>query len=144
MEGRGRSSNRRRRTPRSPRTSRATWEGALDVNGITLRLTLKLANVDGGATGTLISLDQGDAEIPLRVIEQTNAHLKFTVPAVGGSYEGDLKDGQLVGTWTQGPGTLPLELQALGEVGPAATTFRLDIRPEAILFFGLNVNPKAV
>jgi hypothetical protein len=84
------------------------WEGALDANGVTLRLNLKLANQDGGATGVLISLDQGAAEIPLRVIEQKGAHVKFTVPAVGGSYEGDLKDGQLVGAWSQGPGTLPL------------------------------------
>jgi hypothetical protein len=88
-----------------------TWEGALEVNGVTLRLTLKLANVDGAATGVLISLDQGNAEIPLSVIEQTNAHLKFTVPAVGGSYDGDLKDGQLAGTWTQGPGALPLSFK---------------------------------
>jgi hypothetical protein len=85
-----------------------TWDGALEVNGIKLRLTLKLANVDGAATGSLISLDQGNAEIPLSVIEQTNAHLKFTVPAVGGSYDGDLKEGQLAGTWTQGPGSTPL------------------------------------
>lgn len=85
-----------------------SWEGALDVNGTILRLTLKLANEAGGATGTLISIDQGGAEIPLSVIEQTGAHLKFTVPGVGGTYEGDLKDGQLAGTWTQGPGTLPL------------------------------------
>ena len=85
-----------------------TWEGALEVNGIRLRLNLKLVNVDGAATGTLISLDQGNAEIPLSVIEQTNAHLKFTVPAVGGSYDGDLKEGQLAGTWTQGPAPMPL------------------------------------
>ncbi len=88
-----------------------TWEGALEVNGMTLRLNLKLANVDGAATGTLISLDQGNAEIPLSVIEQTNAHLKFTVPGVGGSYDGDLKDGQLAGTWTQGPGSMPLSFK---------------------------------
>jgi hypothetical protein len=84
------------------------WEGALDVNGTALRLTLKLTNVDGGATGTMVSLDQGAAEIPLRVIDVKGAQVKFTVPAVGGSYEGELKDGQIVGTWAQGPGTLPL------------------------------------
>ncbi len=84
------------------------WEGTLDVGGNSLRLTLKLANQDGGATGTMISLDQGAAEIPLRVIETTGAHVKFTVPAVGGWYEGDLKDGQIIGNWSQGPGTLPL------------------------------------
>jgi hypothetical protein len=87
------------------------WEGTLDVNGTSLRLTLKLTNLDGGATGTMISLDQGAAEIPLRVIDTTGAHVKFTVPAVGGSYEGDLKDGQIVGNWTQGPGTLPLNFK---------------------------------
>ena len=87
------------------------WEGALEVNGTTLHLSLKLSNQDGGATGTLISIDQGGAEIPLSAIVQTDAHLKFTAPAVGGAYEGDLKDGQITGTWTQGPGSLPLTLK---------------------------------
>jgi hypothetical protein len=87
------------------------WEGSLEVNGATLRLNLKLTNQDGGATGTLISVDQGGAEIPLNSIVQTDAHLKFTVPAIGGSYEGDLKDSQITGTWTQGPGSMPLNLK---------------------------------
>ena len=64
------------------------WEGALDVNGVTLRLSLKLANQDGGATGTLISIDQGGPEIPLSSIVQTDAHLKFTVPQIGGALRG--------------------------------------------------------
>jgi hypothetical protein len=88
-----------------------TWEGTLDVNGTLLRLTLKLSNQDGGATGLLISVDQGGAEIPLMSIVQTDAQLKFTVPAVGGSYEGSLKEGQITGTWTQGPGSLPLSFK---------------------------------
>ena len=50
------------------------------------------------------------------MIEQTNAHLKFTVPAVGGSYDGDLKDGQLAGTWTQGPVMMPLNFKKCGQV----------------------------
>ena len=87
------------------------WEGSLEVNATTLRLSVTLANKDGGATGTLVSIDQGNATIPLSVITQTDAHLTFTVPGVGGSYVGDLKDGQIVGTWTQGPGSLPLTLK---------------------------------
>ncbi len=87
-----------------------TWEGALEANGARLRLSLKLTNQDGGATGTLISIDQGGVEIPLNAIVQTDAHLTFTVPAVGGSYEGDLKDGEITGTWTQGP-PMPLNLK---------------------------------
>ena len=86
-----------------------TWDGSLDVNGNILRLTLKLsAGADGLGTGTLISLDQGGAEIPVTAVIQTGSHVKVIVQAVAGTYEGDLKDGQLTGTWTQGPGTLPL------------------------------------
>ena len=88
-----------------------TWEGTLDVGGTTLRLSLELVNKDGGATGTLVSIDQGNAAIPLSVITLADAHLTFTVPGVGGSYVGDLKDGQIVGTWSQGPGSLPLTLK---------------------------------
>jgi hypothetical protein len=85
------------------------WEGPVDVNGTTLRLALKLSNrPEGGATGTLTSVDQGGAEIPVAAVIQTGSHLKVIVKAISGTYEGDLKDGQLTGTWTQGPTTFPL------------------------------------
>ena len=88
-----------------------SWEGALNADGTTLRLVLKLVNQgDSGATGTLISVDQGNAEIPLGAVSQTGSKLKVLVPAVMGTYEGELKDGQLTGTWTQGPRSLPLTL----------------------------------
>jgi hypothetical protein len=88
-----------------------TWEGALEVNGVTLHLVMKLSNQDGGAKGTLISIDQGGVEIPIDTIVQTAAHLKLAVPRIGGAYEGDLKDGQITGTWTQGPISAPLNLK---------------------------------
>lgn len=86
-----------------------SWEGSLDVNGTILRLVVKLSNgPDGVATGTLVSVDQGGVELPVVAVVQTGSHLKLVVPAVAGTYEGDLKEGQLTGTWTQGPGNLPL------------------------------------
>jgi hypothetical protein len=85
-----------------------SWEGPLDVSGTVLRLVLKLTNQPGGATGTLISVDQGGAEIPITSITQTGSQLKVTIATINGSYVGDLKDGQLAGTWTQGPGSWPL------------------------------------
>ena len=88
-----------------------TWEGTVEVNGNKLRLGLKLANQDGGATGTLIAIDQGGVEIGLSEIVQTDAHVKLTVPAIGGTYEGDLKDDQITGTWSQGGGSTPLNLK---------------------------------
>jgi hypothetical protein len=92
-----------------------SWEGALDVNGTILRLVFKLSNGTGpGATGTLVSLDQGGVEIPVTAVVQTGSHLKVLVQSIAGTYVGDLKDGQLTGTWMQGPGTLPLVLKRTG------------------------------
>jgi hypothetical protein len=86
-----------------------SWEGSVDVGGQTLRLGLKIANgPDGVAKGTLVSIDQGGIELPIDAIVQTGSHLKFIVRMVAGTYDGDLKDGQLTGTWLQGPATLPL------------------------------------
>ena len=85
-----------------------SWEGSLDVQGTVLRLVLKLTNQPGGATGVLISVDQGSAEIPLSSITQSGTALKLAVTLVNASYAGELKDGQLTGTWTQGPGSWPL------------------------------------
>lgn len=86
-----------------------SWEGSLDVGGQILRLLVKLSNgPDGVATGTMVSVDQGGSELPVTAVVQTGSHLKLVVQSVAGTYEGDLKDGQLTGTWTQGPGTLPL------------------------------------
>lgn len=87
------------------------WEGALDVNGQRLRLVLTLANQPDGAAGSLISLDQGGAEIPVSSITQKDFHLSLEVKTIGGSYSGDLKEGVLAGQWTQGGGTLPLTFQ---------------------------------
>jgi hypothetical protein len=86
-----------------------TWAGALEVGGRTLRLTLKLANGADGATGSIISVDQGNAEVSIASIVQKDAHLELQLPAISGGWSGDLKDGKLVGTWTQGPGSNPLE-----------------------------------
>ena len=86
-----------------------SWSGVLDVNGKTLRLTLKLANqANAPARGTLVSVDQGGAEIPITAVVQHGTHLTLVVRPIAGTYEGDFKDGQLTGTWTQGPGSLPL------------------------------------
>jgi hypothetical protein len=86
-----------------------SWAGNLDANGTILRLVLKLSNQAGGAaTGTLLSVDQGGAEIPIVAVVQTGTHLKLVVRSIAGTYDGELKDGQLTGTWSQGGGSLPL------------------------------------
>lgn len=89
-----------------------TWEGALDTGNQTLRLVLKLANDDDGASGTLVSVDQGGVEMPFSSIEQKDTQLVLGVKMVGGQYKGQINSEgtELTGTWTQGAGELPLKL----------------------------------
>ncbi len=89
-----------------------TWEGTLDTGAAQLRLVLKLANGKDAATGTLTSVDQGGAVIPIAVITQTRSELKLDLPAVGGGFKGEIsKDAASIsGTWTQAGADLPLTL----------------------------------
>jgi hypothetical protein len=88
-----------------------TWEGSLEVQGNILRLVANIARgADGTGTGTLISVDQGKAEIPIAAVIQNGAKVRLVVPVIIGAFEGELKGDQLSGTWTQGPGSWPLVL----------------------------------
>lgn len=85
-----------------------SWEGTLDVKGTLLRLALKLTNDPAGAKGVLHSLDQGNLELPIATITQDGARVKLLVTMVSGTFDGELKGGELAGTWVQGPLNLPL------------------------------------
>lgn len=90
------------------------WNGALVTPGPTLRLRVTITKTaTGAATGTMVSLDQGTSEIPVRAITLKEGKVRFEVPGVGGLYEGTLaSDGTtLSGQWQQQGNTLPLDLQ---------------------------------
>ena len=87
-----------------------TWEGSLTVKEQKLRLRFVLSNTPGGATGTAISLDQGNAEFPIEKITQIESKVVLEIPAIRGSYTATLKDKELAGEWTQGSATFPLTL----------------------------------
>jgi hypothetical protein len=80
----------------------------LSVAGNQLRLIVKLANEGESARGTMVSVDQGGGEIPITQITQSGSALTLVIGPISGRYEGALKDGQLTGTWTQGPQSFPL------------------------------------
>jgi hypothetical protein len=85
------------------------WNGSLNAGGQVLRLELRLSNrPEGGASGSMVSVDQGGVEIPIETITQTASRLELRVPTIGGTYSGELKEGRLTGEWTQGGATLPL------------------------------------
>ena len=92
-----------------------TWEGSLTVKEQKLRIRFVLSNTNGGASGTLISLDQGNAEFLIEKITQTESKLVLDVPVIRGSWAGTLKEKELVGEWTQGGTTFPLTLTKQGQ-----------------------------
>jgi uncharacterized protein (TIGR03435 family) len=62
--------------------------------------------------GTLYSIDQGGAQIPISVATLQGTAVKMTVPGIGGAYDGKMEAGgnAITGTMSQGPNPLPLSL----------------------------------
>lgn len=89
-----------------------SWEGAITTpSSQTLRCIFKLSNgPDGLGTGTMISVDQA-GQAPIVAVVQIGSRLKLIVAAIKGTYDGELKDSQLMGTWSQGRATTPLVLK---------------------------------
>jgi hypothetical protein len=99
------------KNPAVSKTLLGTWEGALDVQGKTLRLALTLTNGADGAVGKLVSVDQNNFEMPVTTIAEEKSRLKLTVDMVSGGFDGEIKGDEIAGTWTQGGGSLPLVLK---------------------------------
>ncbi len=78
------------------------WEGTVNF-GMPLRLTLTISNGKNGSEATLVSLDQGNAQIPVSEITQQGTKLTLIVKAVGGDYTGEMNSlgTEIKGSWTQ-------------------------------------------
>jgi hypothetical protein len=96
-------------SPRIAAQLEGTWNGTLEVDG-GLRLVLKMSNQpDGTAIGSMMNVDQGSLEIPVRITQEgTSVTLETTV--IASSYSGSLNAAgtELTGTFRQGTLSLPL------------------------------------
>lgn len=97
------------RVPNAPvsKELEGTWEGTLNA-GQELRLKMVFTNKDGAGNGVMFSLDQGNSEISITRITQTESRVKLELSVIGGRFEGELKGTQMTGEWTQGGGAFPL------------------------------------
>jgi hypothetical protein len=89
------------------------WNGVLDVGGgNSLHLVVHVTQKDDGSlTGTLDSVDQNANGIPMTAITYKDGALHFECSSIGGSYDGKMKgDSEIDGTWSQGGGSLALNL----------------------------------
>ena len=97
------------------------WQGRIDAGVMKLRMILKVREEGGELTGTMVSVDQGNAEIPMSDVKLDGKAVTFKAPKVGGTFEGKLNaDGsQLEGKWSQAGQSLDLTAGRLkGEAEP--------------------------
>lgn len=93
-----------------PPAAEGIWSGALDINGIKLRLVFKIRRAATGWVATVDSVDQNVRDIPVDTVTAAGAALKLTLGRLNGSYTGRLAGDTLTGTWTQNGQSWPLDL----------------------------------
>ena len=90
-----------------------TWEGVAEPGGKAKRVVLKMTSAaDGTALATLITGDHdagSGQEIPVTTVTVRDTQLQLDVPGAPGSYRGTLgPGGEIVGQWTEGTTSIPL------------------------------------
>lgn len=90
------------------------WQGRLNIpggGGLTIGLNIR-AELNGSLAATLDSPDQGAMGIPASAVSVAGGIVRVEVSSIGGAFEGVLNPAgtEIVGTWRQGPGPLPLTL----------------------------------
>jgi uncharacterized protein (TIGR03435 family) len=96
-----------------------TWQGTLQLPAnaqrpaTDLRIVFKIAKADAGMKATMHSIDQAGAPAIATTVTVQGPTVKLSIPAAAAEYEGKLdSDGvNLIGTWTQGQGHMPLNLK---------------------------------
>jgi pimeloyl-ACP methyl ester carboxylesterase len=90
------------------------WQGALQANGMRLRLQLHVTHAaQDQLVAALDSPDQGVSGLPATRVSQKDAAFHFEIPEVGGVYDGTLNAAKnaIAGSWTQNEVTQNLEFQ---------------------------------
>ena len=93
-----------------------SWTGKLRVMSISLTLVLHLEQADGYVIATLDSPDQGGKGLPCYKEFLSDDSVAVRLDMIGATYSARLKDGQLVGTFTQRGMTFPLVMDKGEEV----------------------------
>lgn len=90
-----------------------TWENDDPLAGSAVGFRVRLASgPDGVAAGVFAKLAEPQTEVPLAIITQNSARLRFEIRSAGAVFTGDLSGNKLVGEWRQfGADPVPLTLE---------------------------------
>ena len=102
-----------------PQNDTEVWNGALDIKVMKLRLRLELTPDGDNWVGKLISLDQANTEMTIDTVTRSVDSLAFEIKKMRISFEGEIKDTVVSGTFTQAGRKFPLELKKGEPVKPA-------------------------
>lgn len=96
------------------------WQGTLRPPGGSLRLRVAIFGTDGTLAAEVVSIDQGNAVVPVSRVVRLGARLHLELRAVGAEYDGVIQQGpygdEIAGTFKQGELDMPLTLRrATGE-----------------------------
>ncbi len=91
----------------------ADWEGTLEVQGTKLRVRFHIRFNEGKLEATMDSVDQNAMGLKMDEATYTDGTLTLKINQIQGSYTGKLEDGELKGTWKQGPGEIPLNMKKI-------------------------------
>jgi hypothetical protein len=95
-----------------PKQFEGYWEGAIESNGRTRRVGLKLAPGPAGvAVATFFAVDQNNMEIPVSSAIIKDKQLELDARAISGTYKGTLDGDQISGELIQAGATLTLNLK---------------------------------
>jgi fermentation-respiration switch protein FrsA (DUF1100 family) len=86
-------------------SSEGVWQGALEGNGMRLRLQLHVSHDDQKhLVAALDSPDQGVSGLPAVKVSQKESAFHFEIPIVSGVFDGTLNAtrSEIAGSWTQG------------------------------------------
>ena len=81
-----------------------TWQGAIEVTNMRMRLQMHLSHDDKGKlVASVDSLDQGIQGIPASGVAENNGELSFEIPAFQAEYHGRLSTAknEIAGEWAQ-------------------------------------------
>jgi pimeloyl-ACP methyl ester carboxylesterase len=99
------------------------WTSIFDYGGMRLHLILKMSkSPDGSYSGTVDSPDQGAADLKIDSIVYGGTGFKFSMGAIGASYDGFVNGerDEIVGNWKQGPLSVPMVFRREGAKAHAA------------------------
>ena len=86
------------------------WNGALNVQGMQLRIVFNITGNDKGYSSTMDSPDQGAKGIPVTVTTFADSKLKLEIPNMRIEYNGELKENTITGTFKQNGMEFPMNL----------------------------------